>query len=71
MVRNKIVSILQNAKPPKSNINKTEREALKPLKENKDITILPADKCTAVVVIDREDYQSQCETCLAVKDTYT
>ena len=60
-LRNKMLGILQNAKPPKSNMNKAEREALKPLKENKDITILPADKGKAVVVMNREEYPSQCE----------
>ena len=44
---------------------------LKSLKENKDITILPADKGKAVVVMDREDYQSQCEKLLADNLTKT
>ena len=43
-LRNKIVGILRNPKPPKSNINKAERQALKSLRENKDITILLAEK---------------------------
>ena len=41
MLRNKIV---KNAKRPKSNINKAERLALKSTEENKDITLLLADK---------------------------
>ena len=34
-IRNKIVGILQNAKPPKSNINKSERQDLNPSKRVK------------------------------------
>ena len=66
MLRNKVVVILQNAKPPKSNINKAERQALKSPKENKDITILLADKGKAVVVME-----SQCEKRLADKEIGT
>ncbi|KXJ07425.1 hypothetical protein AC249_AIPGENE23490 [Exaiptasia diaphana] len=43
-VRNKVCSILSNAKPPKPNISKKELEALKSLKSQKDIIILKADK---------------------------
>ena len=70
VLRNKIVGILCNSKTPKSNINKAKRQALKSPWDNKDITILLAHKGKVVVVMDREDYQSQCEKPLADKDTY-
>ena len=39
-----------------SNLTKSEREVLKNLSEDKSIIIKPADKGSAVVVWDREDY---------------
>ena len=57
-------------KTPKPNITKVERQAPKSLKENRDITTLMADKSKSVVVMDREEYQSQYEKHLADKTTY-
>ena len=46
-----------NFKPSfKSNIDSNERQALKELLENKNIIIKPADKGSAVVIMDRIDY---------------
>ena len=64
------MGILCNSKLSKSNINQSESQALKSLSENIDITILPADKGKAVVVMDKEACQSQCEKLLEDKDTY-
>ena len=69
-LRTKVVGILRNSKPSKSNINKADGQAPKSLQENKDISILPVGKGKVVVVMDREDYQSQCEKPLADKDSY-
>lgn len=41
---------------PKPNLNKLEIEALNSLKENTTIVIKPADKGSAVVVMDRDQY---------------
>ena len=41
---NEVVGFMQNAKSPKSNLTEAERDALKTLKSNKDIIILPAGK---------------------------
>ena len=42
-VRQTVSSILWQAKPPKPNITKDMREALKNLKQDDTITILPVD----------------------------
>ena len=47
---------LQNAKKPKSNLGKEQREALWKLREDDSIVILPADKGNANVVMNKEDY---------------
>ncbi|XP_078682439.1 uncharacterized protein LOC144916914 [Branchiostoma floridae x Branchiostoma belcheri] len=70
LLRNEVVGILQNSKPPKPNLSREEREAVKSLKENKDIVIVPADKGKAVVVMDKTDYVEKCEKLLEDKDTY-
>ncbi|CAH1267006.1 Hypp3654 [Branchiostoma lanceolatum] len=70
LLRNEVVGILQNAKPPKPNLSNEERQAIKSLKENKDIVIIPADKGKAVVVMDKTEYVEQCEKLLDDKDTY-
>ena len=64
------MGILQHAKPPKSNLSKEERMALKSLMDNKDIIILPADKGKSVVIMDKEEYESQCEKLLSDEKTY-
>ena len=45
--------VLKSAKPPKSNINNDERNAVKSLNKNETIIILPADKGRAIVVMDK------------------
>ena len=42
--------------PRKKNLTKEEYKAIKPLKNNRDIIIKPADKGSAVVILDRESY---------------
>ena len=58
-VRRNVNSILQKAEPPKSNITKEMRNALKSLKEDTSIMILPADKGCASVILDTETYHSK------------
>ena len=50
---------LDKSKPPKPNISKTERQALKSLQDDNSIIILPADKGNATVVMDREEYSNK------------
>ena len=51
--------VLRNAKQPKDNITKEYREALKELRKNENIVIVPADKGSSTVVLKREDYHSK------------
>ena len=55
----RVKGLLHSAKPVQSNLSKGERQALGNLAKNKDITILPADKWKATVIMDREDYESK------------
>jgi hypothetical protein len=53
--RQETVRIVKSTPPPKDNLTKTERTALKTLKDNKNLTILPADKGNATVVLNTSD----------------
>ena len=55
----KIFWIRHCARPPKRNIDKAEEQALKELKEDKDIVILKADKGNCTVIMDRPDYDQK------------
>ena len=50
------LSLLKVHSPPIQNLTKQERIALTELKNNTEIVIKPADKGSAVVVMDRNDY---------------
>ena len=58
-VRRAVNTILQQVEPPKPNITKEERDALKSLKEDNTIMILPADKGRASVVLDTDTYHAK------------
>ena len=64
-LRGSICSILRRAKPPPSNLDKSERTALKTLKEDKSITVLPANKGNATVVLDMAQYEKKVKDLLA------
>ena len=53
--------LLRRAKPPRSNITKEEKKALKELREDKDRMVLTADKGVAMVVMDRKEYMDKVE----------
>ena len=69
-LRSNCVRILKNAPPPKPNLKKEEREALSSLARDKTITIVPADKGRATVVMNTEDYKSKANTLLSDTTTY-
>ena len=58
-LRWKVRQLLEKSKPPKPNISKTERQALKLLQDYNSIIILPADKGNATVVMDRVEYTNK------------
>ena len=49
---------LQNSKPPKDNLSKDERKALKELQSDTSIVVLLGDKVRSAV--NREDYLENC-----------
>ncbi|XP_072050005.1 uncharacterized protein [Amphiura filiformis] len=69
-LRSDCVQVLKQSKPPPSNISKEERVALRELKEDKDITILPADKGRATVILNKTDYQDKANDLLNDTNTY-
>ena len=58
IVRQDTCRILRNAtsQHQKANVTKRERIALKNLRKNEDLVILPADKGNATVLLNKEDY---------------
>jgi hypothetical protein len=60
----KVRSMLQKSKSPTLNINKKELKAVKSLRTNKDIRILPADKGNCTVLLDESQYMDKINTLL-------
>ena len=56
----KVSLTLQNSKPPKDNLSKDDRIALKELQSDTSIVILPAHKGRSTVILNREDYLEKC-----------
>ena len=69
-IRGEIHRILENEKPPVSNLSKKERIAMQTLKNDKSIVIVPADKGRCLVVLDKEEYTSRMEEKLKDENTY-
>jgi len=61
-IRRTVNNILQQAEPPKPNIAKEMQEALKNLKEDDSVMILPADKGRASVVLNTDTYHYKMKT---------
>uniref|UniRef100_A0A3Q1CXI0 H15 domain-containing protein n=1 Tax=Amphiprion ocellaris TaxID=80972 RepID=A0A3Q1CXI0_AMPOC len=58
-LRNAVAGILKSAKLPHSNITKQETKAIKSLKQDNSITILPVDKGRTTVIMDTDTYKQQ------------
>ncbi|KAI5634371.1 hypothetical protein NE865_12919 [Phthorimaea operculella] len=58
-MRQDIAVILRKARVPASNTTAAERQALKTLRENKEVLVLKADKGNATVVMDTTDYDQK------------
>jgi hypothetical protein len=69
-LRAEIIEELSKAKPPKSNLKAEEWKALKKLKDDEEIMVLPADKGKCLVVMDRKEYIKKMEEKLSDETTY-
>ena len=65
-----VSEVLKGAKPPNSNLSGGMRRAVKSLKQDESIAILPADKGNATVVLDRTEYDDKLRSLLEGGDTY-
>ena len=61
-IRRTVDNILQQAEPPKPNITREMQEALKNLKQDDTIMILPVDKGHASVVLSTDTYHDKMKT---------
>jgi len=68
-IRSRIASIPQSASLTYCNLMKDELHALKWLKNNKDIVILPAKEGRVTVVMDKKDYSDKINSLVNDKQT--
>ena len=64
-LRTSVSRILQDASPPKCNLPGSLRKAVKDLQADETIVVLPADKGSATVVMNRTEYNEKIETQLS------
>ena len=69
-IRSRVTSTLQSASLPNSNLTPDEQKALKRLKTDENIVILPADKGRVTVVMDKTDYNDKMDSLVNDKQTY-
>ena len=69
-LRSDCVRILKDCKLPKSNITKGEKTALRDLKADSSILVLPADKGRATVVLNKTTYVETASELLSDSNTY-
>ena len=69
-IRSRIASTVQSASIPDNNLTKDEQQALKRLKNDSNIVILPADKGRVTVVMDKADYFGKMNALVNDKQTY-
>ena len=69
-VQNELTKIQQKSiyRPPKCNLNAQDWAAIKSLKNDKTIIIIPADKGNKTIVMDRQSYLNKLKECI---QTYT
>ena len=70
----KVASLIKSERKVEPNLSKRQARALKSIKRevnNEHIVILPADKGSASVVLDRTDYNAKMEAALADPKTYS
>ena len=65
-----MTSTLQLASLPNSNLTADEQKALKRLKTDEDIVILPVDKGQVTILMDKTDYNDKMDALVNDKQTY-
>ncbi|CAH3195997.1 unnamed protein product, partial [Porites evermanni] len=68
--RSRMTSTLQSASLPNSNLTPNKQKALKRLKTDENVVILPADKGRVTVVMDKTDYNDKMDSLVKDKQTY-
>ncbi len=66
-----LCEMLKRGPLPRPNITRAERAALKRLKQDPNVMILPADKGRAVVMMNSQDHREKETTLLSDNTTYT
>ena len=61
---------LASSKVPKSNLSYAQRAALKDLRNDDGIVILPADKGNATVILDKDEYSKKMKSLFDDRTTY-
>ncbi|XP_072018481.1 uncharacterized protein [Amphiura filiformis] len=69
-LRAEVVGVLKSTNNAKPNLTKVEKKALRDLKKEESIMILPADKGKATVVLDKEEYEEKVTIMLNDDKTY-
>jgi nitrate reductase NapAB chaperone NapD len=70
-IRNSLVQVLSKAVIPTPNLTKEQMQALKRLKNNKNIIITNSDKSNKTVVLNKIDYIKKVEDVLSDSEIYT
>nr|VZI01430.1 unnamed protein product [Spirometra erinaceieuropaei] len=69
LIRHQVSSLLM-AHRPRDVLSKVERDALKELRADNDLVIVPADKGRSTVVFDRTDYNQKAKSLLEDRQSY-
>ena len=69
-IRSRMASTLQSASLTDCNLTKDELHALRRLRNDKDIVLLPADRRRVTVVMDKKDYTDKMDSLVNDKQTY-
>nr|VZH92680.1 unnamed protein product [Spirometra erinaceieuropaei] len=69
LIRHQVSSLLM-AHRPRDVLSKVERDALKELRADNDLVIVPADKGRSTVVLDRTDYNQKAKRLLDDRQSY-
>jgi hypothetical protein len=69
-IRSHAITAINKYQARNNNTTKEERDAMRELRKNNDITILPAEKGQATVIIPRTEYEDKVTTILNGTSTY-